>query len=324
MIMICRISSLDNGLKVMTIPMPSMESATVSIWVKTGSRNEDKKVLGISHFLEHMAFKGGKKYSSAKAVSEAIDAIGGEFNAGTSKEITKYYVRMRSNHLEKAFDVLSDMILSPNLKENDIKREKGVIIEEMRMYEDTPVRRVWDYFEQLIFKGHCLGEDIIGNEKTVNSLKGIDFITYRNEFYYSTNMLITVSGGVEEKEVNRLSERYFGDIKNIGSKTAFAAFEEYKTPRVKLVSKKNEQGHFVLGFPANPLGSSTRYKDAVLNSILGGGMSSRLFIEVREKRGLAYAIKSDFERFIDTGYFAVYAGVERGKIEEALKVIIDE
>lgn len=318
-----KLTTLKNGLRILTVPMPTLESATVTVWVKTGSRNEEDKILGISHFLEHMAFKGGKKYSSAKAVSEAIDEVGGEFNASTSKEHTDFYIRIRSKLLERAFDVLSDIVLSPLLPPKEITKEKGVILEEMKMYEDTPMRRVWDVFEQLTFSGHPLGRDIIGTKDTVPSLTRSDFIDYRNKFYYANNMLITVAGGIDQKQIIKLTEKYFGKISG-GDGTAHAETPEYGPEKLKVVRKKIEQGHFIIGFPADPLGSDNRYVDVVLDVILGSGMSSRLFIEVREKRGLAYSVKTDIDRFLDAGYFAVYAGTDPGKARLALKVILDQ
>lgn len=319
-----KLTRLSNSLRVLTIPMPSLESATVAVWVKTGSRNEEDEVLGLSHFLEHMAFKGGKKYPSSKAVSEAIDSIGGEFNASTSKEITQYYVRIRSKLIERAFDVLSDIILRPTLKEKDVKKEKGVIIEEMNLYEDTPVRRIWDLFEQVIFENHPLGRDIIGTKLTVPSLKRDDFVKYRDKYYYAKNMLVSVAGGVSEKQVLELTKKYFGEIeKEDGGKQVLKSPASAKI-RVKLVSKKVEQAHLIVGFPADKLGEPNRYKDAVLDVILGSGMSSRLFTEVREKRGLAYSVRSETERCLDAGYFCVYAGVDVKKASEALKVILDQ
>lgn len=318
-----KLSTLPNGLRVLTVPMPSLESATVTAWVKTGSRNEEDKILGLSHFLEHMAFKGGKKFTSARVVSEAIDSVGGEFNASTSKELTDFYIRIRSRLIDRAFDVLADMVLYPLLKEQEIKKEKGVIVEEINLYEDTPTRRVWDIFEQVIFEDHPLGRDIIGTKKTVASLMRRDFVSYRDRFYFAKNMLIAVAGGVDHREVLRLSQKYFGDLPE--GKTIKIEKNGYgEKVRTRLVSKKNEQTHFVIGFPAEALGAKDRYKDAVMECILGGGMSSRLFTEVREKRGLAYSVRSDIDRFLDAGYFAVYAGVDPNRAEEAMKVILDQ
>lgn len=318
-----KLTTLKNGLSILIVPMSSLESATVTVWVKTGSRNEEDSKLGLSHFLEHMAFKGGKKYPSSKAVSEAIDEVGGEFNASTSKETTQYYIRIRAKLVERAFDVLSDIVLRPTLKERDIIKEKGVILEEMNLYEDTPVRRIWDLFEQLIFEGHSLGRDIIGTKESVSSLKKPDFISYRDKFYYAKNMLITVAGGVEEKDVKRLAETYFGEV-SYGDGEAVATPPKQDGVRVKLTTKAVEQAHFIVGFLADKLGEPNRYKDSVLDVILGSGMSSRLFTEVREKRGLAYSVRSDIERHIDAGYFAVYAGTDPKKATKALKVILDQ
>ncbi len=318
-----KLQNLQNELRLLTVPMPSLESATVTVWVKTGSRNESDEKLGISHFLEHMAFKGGKKYKSAKAVSEAIDEVGGEFNASTSKEITQFYIRIRSKLIERAFDVLSDMLLYPNLDGKEIKKEKGVILEEMSLYEDMPIRRVWDLFEQLIFKGHTLGRDIIGTKETVPALEKEDFVSYRDEHYRSGDMLITVSGGIEENSIYKLTDNYFGSIPT-GKFEVKKEEVQNSNKSISLTNKKIEQAHIILGFPADSVGSKNRYSDAILDTILGSGMSSRLFTEVREKRGLAYSVRSDIDRFSDAGYFAVYAGVDPENTEEAIKIILNE
>ena len=192
---------LSNAIRILTIPMPSYESVTLSVWVNTGSRDESEKVSGISHFLEHMTFKGSKKRPSAKAISEVVDSIGGEFNAGTSKEWTDFYIKARWGVLETAFDILADMIINPILPASEIEKEKGVIIEEIRMYEDTPVLRIGEIFEQLIFTGSPLARDIIGTELTVKSVKRNDFLRYRKDHYVGESTIITVSGGVGSKKV---------------------------------------------------------------------------------------------------------------------------
>lgn len=319
-----KLTKLKNNLRIISIPMPTLESATVTVWVKTGSRNEPDGKLGLSHFLEHMAFKGGKKYASARAVSEAIDGIGGEFNASTSKDYTNFYVRARAKNLPIAYDVLSDIVCDPMLKQEDINREKGVIIEEMNLYEDTPVRRIWDEFEQVIFENHPLGRDIIGTKKTVPSLKRTDFVDYRNRYYYGENMLITVAGSINQPEIMKLSQKHFGNLPKTGKGKTISKEPSKDKIRTSITSKSIEQAHMIVGFPADPLGGKMRYTDAVLDTILGSGMSSRLFSEIREKRGLAYTVKSTIERHIDAGYFAVYAGVDPKNGEEALKVVLDQ
>lgn len=305
--------------------MPTLESATVTVWVGTGSRYETAKISGISHFLEHMAFKGGKKYKTSREVSEAIDSIGGEFNAATSKEWTNFYVRASSKHLEKIFDVLSDMLLSPKLNADDIKREKGVIIEEINMYEDTPMYKIGDLFENLFFdKKHSLSRDIIGTKKTVTSLTKKDFVSYRDTHYRANNLLITASGGINAKTTKKLAEKYFGSVDGNDKQDIEIHKSKHSSPQVLLKSKKVDQVQLILGFPGIPLEHNDRYVETVLATVLGGGMSSRLFTEVREKRGLAYSVRSDGANYVDTGYVGAQAGLDASRIDEAIKVILDE
>ncbi len=320
-------SKLANGIRVVTVPRPSLASVTLTVWVKTGSRLEDAKVNGISHFLEHMTFKGSKKRPLAKDISEAVDAIGGEFNAATSKDWTNFYIKARAESLPIAFDVLSDMILNPLLRKEEIEREKGVIIEELAMYEDTPLIKIQDVFEELTFAGNPLSWDVGGKPETVRSIKRDDFVRYRDIHYYAENIIITVAGGVTEKEVVDLATKYFGKLKSRQSKVkpAFNKFSAGQAkPQIKLHSKKKEQAHFVLGFLGNKRGYKGRFVEAVLSAILGGGMSSRLFIEVRERRGLAYAVKNGIERFDDCGYISTYVGADVKRVDEAIKVVLDE
>ncbi|MFZ5932771.1 MAG: M16 family metallopeptidase [Patescibacteria group bacterium] len=317
---------LKNNLRVLVVPLPNLESATLTIWVKTGSRLEEDRVAGISHFLEHMVFKGSKKRPTAKEIAEAVDAIGGEFNAATSKDWTNFYIKARAANLETAFDVLSDMVLAPILAEEEIAREKGVIIEEIRMYEDTPMLRINDVYEQLTFSGNPLGRDIIGSEKTVSAVKRDDFVRYRNTHYYPENMLVTVAGGVNQRNVQKLAESYLASIKpksKSAEKMQEFAVKQTK-PQVKLHPKKKEQAHFILGFTGHGRGYKGKYAEAVLAAILGGGMSSRLFSEVRERRGLAYSVRTSVERYAETGYVGTYAGVDPKRVDEAIKVTLDE
>jgi predicted Zn-dependent peptidase len=316
---------LKNGLRVITTPMPSLESVTVTVWVKTGSRQEDLNVNGISHFLEHMVFKGSSKRKTSKEIAEAVDKIGGEFNAATSKEWTNFYIKARKDNLEMAMDVLSDMVLNPLLKETDIEREKGVIVEEIAMYEDMPMLRVGDVFEETMFSGHKLGWDIAGSEKTVRSITKKDFLKYRGLHYDAQNIILTVAGGVDEKKVKALASKYFSGLKKESSNKTKNEFVYSQTkPLITVKNKKNEQAHLVLGFLGGKRGSKDRFVRALLSNILGGGMSSRLFTEIREKRGLAYSVRTSTESFMDTGYLATYAGVDPGKAQEAVKVALDQ
>ena len=321
-----KLKTLSNGLRVLVVPMPALASATTTVWVKTGSRNEDERVNGISHFLEHMVFKGGKKRPTAREISTAVDSIGGEFNAATSKDWTNFYIKSAVENLDTAFDVLSDMVLSPILDSKEIEREKGTIVEEINMYEDTPMYRIGDVFEQLIFEGSKLGMDIAGVEKTVRSITREDFVDYRNTHYYPENIIITVAGNVTEKQVNDLVNKYFNSISSSkATKFNQSKFEPKQNKyKLKLHAKKKEQAHFILGFLSEGRGYKGRFAQSVMSAILGGGMSSRLFIEVRERRGLAYSVRSSMDRYSDVGYFSAYAGVDPKKAEEAVKIVLDQ
>lgn len=320
-----KLHKLSSGLRVLMVPMPGLESATVTIWVKTGSRNEDPKVGGISHFLEHIVFKGSKKRPSAKEISQAVDAMGGEFNAATSKEWTNFYIKAGKDNLESSMDILSDMVLNPLMKDDEIEREKGTIVQEIRMYEDTPMMHIGDVFEELIFEGNQLGMDTTGSEKTVRGIKREDFVAYRNSHYHPGEMLISVAGGIDDKEVVKLAEKYFS---NIGKEKKVLKYEKFisiqKSPKFKLQTKKSEQANLILGFTSEGKNYEGRYAQSLLSVILGGGMSSRMFIEVRERRGLAYSVRTSMERYQEVGYIGTYAGVDIEKADEAVKVILDQ
>lgn len=316
---------LKNNLRVILAPMPALESAVVTIWVKTGSRFESDKIGGISHFLEHMVFKGSKRRPSAKAVSEEIDSIGAQTNAGTSKEWTNFYIRARSDILEKAFDILSDIVLNPLLKEEEIEKEKGVILEEIAMYEDTPMIKIYDVFDNLVFRGSSLARDIAGTKETVSKMKREDFINYRNKHYYPENMLLTIAGGFDEKEILKLASKYFGSLEASGKKPDFICESLTQgKPEVLIKKKKTDQAHLIIGFKGEKYGWEGRYAEALLSTILGGGMSSRMFIEVREKRGLAYSVRTSSDHAFDMGSFLTYAGVRVDMVNEAAKVILDQ
>ena len=316
---------LNSGLRILTVPMPSLESVTVAIWVKTGSRNEDAKTSGLSHFMEHMVFKGSVKRPSARDISQAVDAIGGEFNAATSKDWTNFYIKAGKANLETAMDVLSDMVLNPLIKSEEIEREKGTIVQEIKMYEDTPMMHIGDVFEELVFEGNPLGRDTAGTEKTVRGIERSDFLNYRKAHYYPENMLVTIAGGIEEKNVLKLVEKYFGNFKSQKSKFKAQIYKSGQTkPRFKLQTKKSEQAHLILGFIGEGRDYKQRFAQSLLSVILGGGMSSRLFIEVRERRGLAYSVRTGFERYQEIGYMSTYAGVNVEKTDEAVKVILDQ
>lgn len=315
---------LPNGIRLITIPMSSFESATVLVMVGAGSRYENKKNNGISHFLEHMAFKGTKSRPTFMEVAGLIDSIGGESNAFTSKEYTGYYIKASKNNIEISLDLLSDMLQNSTLDGVEIEKEKGVIIEEINLYEDTPMRNVGDIFEGLLYGDSPLGWDTAGTKEVIRSLKRQDFIDYMRSLYSPTNMTVVVAGGIDEGHVERLVNKYFSNMLPFDFPKAPGVSEKQKTPQVHVKNKKTEQAHLALGFRTVPLNSPQRFALSVLSSVLGGGMSSRLFSEVREKRGLAYYVRAISDHYADAGSFAVTAGIDPKRIDEAITVIISE
>lgn len=323
-------TTLVNGLRVVTIPMPSMESATVEVFTGAGTRHEKEKVNGLAHFLEHMVFKGTKSYPSAQKVAGAVDSIGGEINAHTSKEATAYYIKAWEKHLPVAFGVLSEFIKCPLLKEEEIEKEKGVILEEIAMYEDLPMRKAPEVFEELLYEGSPLGWDILGRKETVSEIKREDFLNYREANYRPENMVVAVAGRFDKDKVLDMVEKAFKDLKTQNARRKTQKFKDDAKvnpggkPELRVVDKKTEQAHIVLGVRGNKRGHPDRYKEAVLTAILGETMSSWLFTEIREKRGLAYYVRSYVERFMDRGYFATRAGVRLEKVDEAIQVILEQ
>ncbi|OGY24452.1 MAG: hypothetical protein A2Y57_03785 [Candidatus Woykebacteria bacterium RBG_13_40_7b] len=313
--------ALKNSLRIISIPIPAVKSVTVLILFGVGSRYEERRISGISHFLEHMAFKGSKNYPTALDISSTIDGIGGEFNAFTGKEYTGYYVKAASEHLKIIVDVLSDMILNSKFDPGEIERERGVILEEMRMYQDTPVRYISSLFENLSFGDNPLGWDTIGFEESLNGLRREDFATFIQRFYSPANLVVGVAGEVKNSQT--LVEDYLSSMRKRET-PLFKKVIEIKRPKVKLLGKKTEQAHFCIGFYSYKVGHSRRYALALLNNILGGKMSSRLFVSLRERRGLAYYVRSNVEEYHDSGLFFAQAGTEPRKAQEAIKICLEE
>lgn len=319
-----KIKTLKNNLTLITIPIDSFESVTTLFAVGAGSRYETRKINGISHFLEHMFFKGSKKYPSAEIISTMVDSIGAINNAATSKEWTYYWIKSSAKHIELATDVISSMLKESLLQAEEVEREKGVIIEELRMYRDNPTRYIWDLYENLQFGDQPLGWDIGGDEKTINSLKRGDFVKYVDSLYAPENSVLVYAGKLP-KNIEQIAQKYFDDLPKRSEHKA----TEYKRvtqtkPRSNVFYKKTDQANLILGVEGFDRYDKRRYTAKVLSSILGEGMSSRLFMQVRERRGLAYHVSSDADFYIDTGMFINYAGLKLEKVYEGLKVIIDE
>lgn len=308
------------------VDLPHVESATVMLMIGAGSRYEKRELGGLSHFLEHMAFKGSQKRPSALLISSTIDGIGGEFNAFTSKDHTGFYIKAAAKHVSLLVDVLSDMILRPLLKPEEIEREKGVIIEEINMYADTPMRHIGDVFDELMFGDTPLGRDTAGKPEIVKKLRKNDFLDYMDGLYRPNNAVLIVAGGIgnKRKEVMDLANEQFGAWEEKEVWRWEKNHDSQNQAQVHVEHKTSEQAHIALGVRGYKLGDARRYALHVLSVILGGGMSSRLFIEVREKRGLAYYVHSGVELYLDTGNFVTQAGVDVKRVAEAIAVILKE
>lgn len=312
---------LPNGLTVLKVPSGDAESVVVDFFVKTGSRSESPRENGISHFLEHFLFKGTKKYPSAQALSERVDAIGGEMNANTGKEHTQFYIKAARQHLPMIFEILTDMIQAPLLDAEELEREKGVIVEEINMYKDTPTAEIYNILEGTMWPGDPLGRDIAGTKKTVTQFTKAMFQDYITRHYQLPNMILGVGGKYDERQLDHLIAKYWRGRPRSKFDGWRRARDQQDRPRVNIAYKKTEQTHLAMGFKSLPHDHPKNYALAVLAAILGGGMSSRLFTEVRERRGLAYYVRAGSDHYQDTGNFFVSAGVKVNKVEEALSVI---
>ena len=316
-----KLQTLSNGLTLITVNMPHLDSVTTLIAVGAGSRYETKKINGISHFLEHMFFKGSRKYPSAEKIATIVDSIGAINNAATDKEVTFYWIKSASSHIQLSVDLLSSMLKESLLAEKEIDREKGVIVEELRMYRDNPSRFVWELYERLQFGDQPLGWDIGGDEQTILKFQREDFLNYLASLYAPKNMALVLVGKLP-KNIEKLTANYFLDLP-LNSQFKHKPFIKVKQtkPKLNIFYKKTDQANLVLGVEGFDRHDNKRYAARVLGVILGEGMSSRLFIQIRERRGLAYSVSANHSSYLDTGAFTVYAGLKLEKVEEGLEVI---
>ena len=321
------IYTLPNGLRTVLIDTKSFPTLTTILLVGAGSRYENATNNGIAHFFEHMAFKGSEKYPNSFTISSTIESLGGFFNAFTSKDHTGYWIKATNEHFATIVDVISDMVLHPLLVPDEIDREKGVIVEEINLYEDTPYRKVGELFEELLYKGNPLGFDIAGTKDTVTKFDRKTFTDYIGELYHPKNAVLVVAGGFNKNvDYKSIIEERFKNWKDGKKAQVIPVKEEQKGPQVLIRTKKTEQAHFGLGFRSYPYSDKRRHAVSLLATILGGGMSSRLFMEVRERRGLCYYISSGRELYSDVGNFVTHAGVTNNlaKTKEAIRVTLKE
>lgn len=316
-------TTLDNGLRVITYPMPKMRSVALGIWIKVGGRYENQDNKGISHYLEHMLFKGTKKYSCRK-LKESIEGIGGSLNGFTSEEYTCYLVKIPYARLQDGVSVLSDMVLNPLLNKEDMEKERTVILEEIKMYEDLPQSHVHDLLDELLYPDQPLGMKILGSFNSVNRLTDRELAEFKARHYCSANIVVSASGCLKHNELVRRIKGNFSGLKE-GARGSFLPANLTQThPKLKILDKDTEQTHLALGFHALSKSDPMRYILDILHIVIGGNMSSRLFEEVREKKGLAYEIASAIKRYHDTGVFLVHAGIDNKRVPEAIGLILDE
>jgi predicted Zn-dependent peptidase len=313
---------LENGLTILTEKVESVKSVSVGIWAKTGSRNETEQQAGITHFLEHMLFKGTENRSSYD-IALSMESVGGYLNAFTSSEYTCYFARCLNSQLERALDVLSDMVLHPSFPEDEIVKEKKVVIEEMKMYRDSPSDYLLEHFTEAIFKDHPLGRPVIGLEKTVSDFERSDLYHYMDDRYQPDNLLVAVAGNMEHDAVIQQVKRFFTGIQLHEGRNYDPSLTPYKRESQKL-EKAIEQTHLVLGRRGLSVNHDDRYKLLLMNTLLGGGMSSRLHQHIREKYGYCYTISSFYQTYRDTGIFGIYVGTAKDYVSHVEELIFKE
>lgn len=314
---------LPNDLRIITVPMKETKAVTLYVVVKVGSRYEEKRQNGISHFLEHLFFKGTKKRPSTLLIAKELDGIGASYNAFTSEEMTGFFIQAEASKFSLILDVLYDILQNSLFLEEEIERERGVILEEANMYKDTPIKYIFDLYKQLLYGDTPLGRLIIGEPKQIKSFKRNDFTEYKEKFYTPAQMVLATAGRLNKEALKEI-DQYFGKIPKGRRYEPPAVLETQKQPQLSLYYKKTDQAHLVLGYRSIKRASSLRYAQELLNVILGASMSSRLFLEIRERRGLCYHISSETWYFNDSGSLLVYAGVPIKKTEEAVKLILKE
>jgi predicted Zn-dependent peptidase len=313
---------LGNGLTVITEDMPSVRSVSIGIWLRTGSRAESEPDNGITHFLEHMVFKGTRR-RTAEEIARSADSIGGHLDAFTAKECTSFSIKVLDEHVPRAFDVLADLVKDPLLRDEHINKESQVIQEEIKMVEDTPDDLVHELFTESYWRNHALGRPILGTRQTVRSFNRTRLFHYFRRHYTPGNMLVTAAGHLEHRRVLELVKKQFGAA--AAGPASPVPKAPVASPGIRLRHKKNlEQVHICVGAPAYPLTHPRRFACYVLNTILGGGMSSRLFQNVREKRGLAYAVFSGLNTYSDAGCLNVYAGTSTANARTVVQLIVEE
>ncbi|TRZ64243.1 MAG: insulinase family protein [Spirochaetia bacterium] len=316
--------TLKNNLRVISVPMADALTTTVLILVEAGSEYETRKNNGISHFLEHMCFKGTEKRPSSLGITSELDAIGAAYNAFTSNQYTGYYAKAQPKHFDEILDVVSDIYLNPVFDQREIEKERGVIVEEINMHEDLPMRRVQEFFTNLLYGDQPAGWDITGKKEIIRRISKNDFIEYQKSHYLGKSTIVVVAGNFNEKEAVKKIESAFSGIRTGKKIQKLKTVEIQKSPRIFLKTKETDQAHLVVGVRAFDIFDKRKYAIDLLADILGGGMSSRLFQKIREEMGAAYYLRAEADLLSDHGFLTASAGVDNNKVNEVTKAIIEE
>jgi predicted Zn-dependent peptidase len=314
---------LDNGLKIIAHRMPQRQSLALGIWINVGGRYESSQNKGISHYLEHLLFKGSKDYS-CRQIKESIEGVGGSLNAFTSEELTCYLVKIPERYFKPALDILSDMVLHPVLSAEEMQKERTVILEEIKMYKDQPQSYVHDLLDELLWPHQPLGLPIIGSAENISRMARKEIFSFKESYYTGENIVISAAGSFAYEHLLKSVKQKFHRLKRSKPNVFAPVSQAQDRPQLKLFFKETEQTHMALGFHGFNRGHPLRHALGMLHVVLGGNMSSRLFNEIREKRGLAYEIGTQVKRFHDTGAFLVHAGIDNRKVPETTRLILQE
>ena len=317
-------TALDNGLSVITVTMPHIRSVSTCVFIGVGSRYESDTEAGISHFIEHMLFKGTPTRPTPRDIAQAIEGVGGIINGATGREVSLYWCKVAYPHFHQSLNVLADMILNSRFDPVDIGMEKQIIIDEINMTLDSPSQRVDMLIDELLWSDHPLGRDVAGNKESVNAITRETILKYLHSQYQPDNTVISIAGNIEHKATVAAVSRAFGNWTNHEPRAGYLPYEDKPARQLSLETRDTEQAHLCLGIHGLPLRHPKRFALDLLNVILGEGMSSRLFTEIRDRLGLAYSISSHSEHYHDSGSITIYAGVEPAKVETAIKAILEQ
>jgi predicted Zn-dependent peptidase len=317
-------TQLSNGVRVVTSRMDHVRSATLIITFAVGARHETDNIAGASHFLEHMVFKGTARRPDPITITREIEEVGGILNAGTSREHTNYWVKVPGTHLERAFDVLADMLLESTFRQQELEKERWVIFEEIHGIHDTPDDYVHDMIDELVWNGNAVGRPIIGTEDTIGVMSRDDIVDYMRSNYLPNRLVISAAGEIDHDQVVRLAERTFGQMPSGEPPAIESCRIDQQAPRLQILNRPTEEAHFCLGMPAISYKDERRQVQDTIDALLSSGMSSRLFEEIRERRGLAYAVFSYFRGYQDVGQGVVYAGTDPEKVDQTVTAVIRE